>query len=56
MDAGTLVMTRDCGCIASAIQALIGLMSVHCPNGLYDKGHRVVYDVGVENHETLKLK
>jgi hypothetical protein len=32
-----LVTTPDYGCIASAIQALIGLMSVLYPIGLYDK-------------------
>ena len=37
IDAGTLVMKMDSGYIASVIQAVIGLMSVLCPNGLYDK-------------------
>lgn len=37
--AGMLETMRDCGCIASAIQALIGSTSVLYLNGLYDKAH-----------------
>lgn len=41
-----------CGCIVSAIQALIGLMSVLYPNGLSDKD-QVACEEGAENLVTL---
>lgn len=46
--AGTLVTTMDYGYIASVIQAPTGLMSVLCPNGLYDKD-QVASGEGADN-------